>query len=186
MLLDDPLFMALSAALDDMLAPTIVGMDCLQYYLDPALTPEDFLPWLGSFVDADPFYAGDRREEVAAAVPSYALLGTVEGLRIVAARAAGVDVESVTVDEPGKVTWSSELQAVPLRTSEAEADSAEGEPAAAEPSTGGRRRRPAELVVAVRIAAGSHADTETIASVVTSELERVRPVHCVLQVEVTS
>jgi phage tail-like protein len=174
MLLDDPLFMALAAALDDAMAPTVIGMDCLHYYLDPELTPDDFLPWLGAFVGVEPSFADGFREEIATAVPSYAHLGTAEGLRAIAARTAGVDVESVTIDEPGKVTWSSQAHAVPLPGV-----------SAAEPRNDPTEHS-AQLVITVRVTVGSHADADAIASVVTAELERVRPVHCVLQVEVTS
>jgi phage tail-like protein len=36
--------------LHEVLAPVVATIDCLGAYLDPALTPEDFLRWLGGWV----------------------------------------------------------------------------------------------------------------------------------------
>ncbi|WP_434447158.1 phage tail protein [Lentzea sp. E54] len=39
-----------TAGLDEVLAPAVGVLDCLSAYLDPGTTPEDFLPWLGSWL----------------------------------------------------------------------------------------------------------------------------------------
>jgi phage tail-like protein len=103
LLLDDELFMLLCAALDDLLAPAVVALDCFPAYLDTALAPDDFLPWLAALVGA----ATPQREAVAGATASYGERGTAAGIRAVAARAAGVPLDAVAVNDPGGVTWSS-------------------------------------------------------------------------------
>jgi len=101
MLLDDELFMLLCAALDDMLAPAVVALDCFPAYLDTALAPDDFLPWLGGLVGSAP-----ERDQIAGATASYGERGTAAGMRAAAALVAGVALEAVTVEDPGGVTWS--------------------------------------------------------------------------------
>jgi hypothetical protein len=102
LLLDDELFMLLCAALDEMLVPDVVALDCFPAYLDTGLAPDDFLPWLGALVGAAP-----QRDAIAGATASYGQRGTVAGIRAAAAEAAGVAVEAVQVDDPGGVRWSS-------------------------------------------------------------------------------
>ena len=101
LLLDDDLFVALCAAMDDLLAPALAAVDCFAAYLDPALAPEDFLVWLGALIGAQP-----DRAAIAGAVPAFADRGTASGLRASVAAAAGVDLSQVTVVDPGRVTWS--------------------------------------------------------------------------------
>ena len=102
MFLDDELYLSLCAALDDLIAPDAVALDCLPAYLDPQLSPEDFLPWLGALVGAPADRAG-----IATAVTSYGLRGTPLGLRTIAAAAAGVPLDAVRLSDPGGVRWSS-------------------------------------------------------------------------------
>lgn len=102
LLLDDELFMLVCAALDDLLVPSVVALDCFAAYLDTGLAPDDFLPWLGALVGAAP-----QRDAIAGATASYGQRGTTAGIRAAAADAAGVEVEAVQVDDPGGVRWSS-------------------------------------------------------------------------------
>lgn len=102
LLQDDPLYRLLCAAFDDLLAPAVVALDCFDAYLDAALTPADFLPWLGGLVGAEP-----ERAAIGRAHADYAEYGSVDALRAAAARAAGVGLDAVTVTDPGGVTWSS-------------------------------------------------------------------------------
>jgi hypothetical protein len=46
------------AAFDDVLAPVLSVLDCLDAYWDPGLAPEDFVDWLATWVAADGTDAG--------------------------------------------------------------------------------------------------------------------------------
>lgn len=103
---EDRLLCRLASALDQVLAPAVSTVDCLDAYLDPALTPEDFLDWLAGWVGAvrDPTWPeARRRAAVAAAVPMYASRGTVSGLRAQLELLTGGPVE---VRDSGGVSWS--------------------------------------------------------------------------------
>ncbi len=113
---EDPLFLGLCAAFDELLGPVVTALDCFAAYLDPWLAPDDFLAWLGTLVgvgadigvdvgaEAD---ASDRqRALIAGAVRAYRVRGTAAGLRDVVATAAYVPAEQVSVAESGSVTWS--------------------------------------------------------------------------------
>jgi phage tail-like protein len=94
------------AALDDVLAPIFLSLDGLPAYLDPALTPEDFLEWLAGWVGVllDENWPIERRRTfVAQAADLYRLRGTVEGLAAHVRIFTGGDVE---IDESGGVSWS--------------------------------------------------------------------------------
>ena len=47
---EDDLARAVTTAFDDNLAPILSTIDNVAAYLDPALTPDDFLDWLSSWV----------------------------------------------------------------------------------------------------------------------------------------
>jgi phage tail-like protein len=69
---------------DEVLAPITSTLDCFSAYLDPALTPEDILRWLGSWLgadDLDDIPIPRRRTLVASVVSLYALRGTPQGIR---------------------------------------------------------------------------------------------------------
>jgi phage tail-like protein len=106
---EDPLFALLCEAFDDLLAPLVTAVDCFDAYLDPYLAPSDFLPWLADLVG----YQGTAREgtqaareQIATAVRDHTRRGTAAGVRDAAARAAGVPVEQVELDDPGGTRWS--------------------------------------------------------------------------------
>lgn len=119
---EDPLFLELCAAFDELLGPFVVALDCFGAYLDPWLTPADFLGWLGAVVGARPVgreqasspsrhlstheREQDRRAHIAGAVRAHRQRGTVEGLRAAAAAAAGVPDTQVTISECGLATWT--------------------------------------------------------------------------------
>jgi phage tail-like protein len=103
---EDPLFLELCAAFDELLSPVVTALDCFAAYLDPALAPDDFLAWLGSLVGAEPGPGRPLRALIADAVRSYHVRGTPDGLRDMVAAAAGVPAGDVRVTECGAVTWS--------------------------------------------------------------------------------
>jgi phage tail-like protein len=103
---EDDLTRRLTSALDEVLAPAISTVDNLSAYLDPSLTPDDFLEWLGGWVAAllDETWPIERRRAfVAQAADLHRRRGTVAGL---------VDHVRVFTDgqvdvvEQGGVSWS--------------------------------------------------------------------------------
>ncbi|MFF4369393.1 phage tail protein [Streptomyces sp. NPDC001594] len=81
---EDGFVQRFTAGLDDVVAPVISTLDCLEHYLDPALAPEDFLPWLAGWLDVDLGNAPDparRRRLLVAAGDLYRRRGTAAGLR---------------------------------------------------------------------------------------------------------
>ncbi|MEV6809609.1 phage tail protein [Streptomyces sp. NPDC051132] len=103
---DDDFAQRFTAGLDTVLAPVFTTLDNLSAYLDPRVTPVDFLAWLASWVGAadDPRWPAElRREAVVRAMELHRWRGTarglVEGLRLV----LGVGAE-VTGD--GGAAWS--------------------------------------------------------------------------------
>lgn len=103
---EDPLFLELCAAIDELLSPVVTALDCFAAYLDPRLAPEDFLGWLGSLVGAEPGASGSFRALIAGAVRSYHVRGTPDGLRAAVAAATGVPAAQIRVTECGAVIWS--------------------------------------------------------------------------------
>jgi phage tail-like protein len=98
----------LTAALDEMLAPALWCLDGVEAYLDPLLTPEDFLEWLAGWVglELDENVPLERRRAlVARAVALYRRRGTASALAEEIAVLTGVEPEIV---ESGAVAWSTE------------------------------------------------------------------------------
>lgn len=81
--LEDDFTQRLLGALDEVLAPILLTLDCLDAYFDPALAPADFLDWLASWL-AVPVDAGLpvrlRRELVHRAVELHRWRGTARGI----------------------------------------------------------------------------------------------------------
>jgi phage tail-like protein len=103
---EDEFAVRLASGLDDVIAPIVSVLDCLDAYVDPLLAPADFVDWLAGWVGAalDEHWDDDvRRHSVLAAVSLHRLRGTVHGLRAVVELATGGDVEIV---DPGAVTRS--------------------------------------------------------------------------------
>ena len=162
-LAEDPLFHELCDAFDELLAPMAASLDCFAAYLDPWLTPPDFLDWLAALLGAEdePSWPIERRRaHVANAVAAHRYRGTAEGLRRTAAAAADVAPEQVTVEDPGGVTYSTR----PLGSFDA------SQPQETPP-----------VVVRVQLpttAAGA------ISALVQDAVELVRPVHTQVRIEV--
>jgi phage tail-like protein len=112
---EDPLFLGLCAAFDELLGPVVTALDCFPAYLDPWLAPGDFLAWLAALVGvaADADGGEQQRALVAGAVCAYRARGTASGLRDVVAAATGVPAEGVRIAESGAVTWSDTPGAAP-------------------------------------------------------------------------
>ncbi len=92
--------------LDAVLAPIFSTIDNFDSYLDPRLTPDDFLAWLGGWVGIalDESWDEDRRRAIVArAVELYRLRGTAAGL------AGQVEIQTggtVEIVENGATGWS--------------------------------------------------------------------------------
>lgn len=102
----DEFTVRLTTGLDDVLAPLISVLDCLDAYVDPLLTAPDFVAWLADWVGAplDDHWDDElQRREVLAAASLHRMRGTAEGIRVQVALAVDGDVEVV---EPGGCSWS--------------------------------------------------------------------------------
>jgi phage tail-like protein len=103
---DDPFTMRWTEALDEVLAPLTLALDCITAYIDPMLAPEDFLEWLAGWFGTvlDENWPADRqRAVVAASVGLYQSRGTAAGLRAHLELVTGAAVE---ITDSGGVTWS--------------------------------------------------------------------------------
>jgi phage tail-like protein len=103
---DDSFVQRFTSGLDVVLAPIMSTLDNLAGYLDPLLTPEDFVAWLAFWVaaDLDPDWpAQARRMAVAGAVAEHRWRGTGRGLVERLLRCAGVHAR---VHDSGGVVWS--------------------------------------------------------------------------------
>ncbi|OKI03416.1 phage tail protein [Streptomyces sp. CB02923] len=103
---DDDLAQRFVAGLDDVLAPILNVLDCLDAYFDPALTPADFARWLGTWVGAETDGTEPEprlRAAVAAAVGLHRVRGTRRGLSEAVRLAFGTAPE---ITESGGAAWS--------------------------------------------------------------------------------
>jgi phage tail-like protein len=85
-----------TSALDGVLAPAFVVLDCFAAYLDPHLTPPDFIDWLATWVglEIDEGWPEEqRRELVASAVELHRWRGTCRGLATQVRLLTGGEVE---------------------------------------------------------------------------------------------
>ena len=153
---DDDFAQRFTAGLDTVLAPVFAALDNLPAYLDPRVTPTDFLAWLASWVGVtdDPALSAElRREAVVRAVQLHRWRGTGRGLVEALRLTLGVHAE-VTGD--GGAAWSN--------TSGAELPP--------EP--------PAETVVRVWPGREALVDADRVSEIVRA----MSPVHTVCRVEV--
>jgi phage tail-like protein len=115
---DDEFTQRFTQAFDEVLAGAMQVLDCLPAYLDPALAPDDFLEWVGSWVGAAPdatWPLERRRAFVASATELFRARGTAAGLAAHVAIFTGGEVE---IAEPGAAGWSHEAgAAIPAGTS---------------------------------------------------------------------
>ena len=103
---EDDFCVRMTEALDDVVAPAYSVLDCLTAYLDPDLTPPDFLDWLASWVGVEVdenWSVGRRRAFLHRVVDLYRIRGTAAGLREHVESYAGVAPE---VLENGGCLWS--------------------------------------------------------------------------------
>jgi phage tail-like protein len=104
--LDNGFLRGFTGGLDQVWAGPMSVLDCMHAYLDPSVTPDDFLMWLGSWVGArlDEDWTVDRRRRfVASAAEVFGSRGTIAGLR----RELELYTDGeVHVDDPGRV-WTS-------------------------------------------------------------------------------
>ena len=103
---EDDLARAVTGAFDDGFAPILSTIDNVAAYLDPALTPDDFLDWLSGWVGILPdetWPIERRRAVVALATQLYRKRGTAAGLAMhIKLLGAG----DVTVTDSGGASWS--------------------------------------------------------------------------------
>jgi phage tail-like protein len=95
-----------TAAIDEVLAPIVSTLDCLEAYLDPGLAPADFLEWMSTWLSEvlDENWPPERqRRFVAEAVEMFRTRGTAAGLRKELELGSGGRVE---IAESGGVSWS--------------------------------------------------------------------------------
>jgi len=81
---EDDLVRGLTQGLDVVLAPVFLTLDCLEAYVSPRQAPEDFLPWLASWVSvtvAESWPSERKRAVVASAVRRHRDGGTRRGLQ---------------------------------------------------------------------------------------------------------
>ena len=67
-LLTDEVVQQFCSALDDVLTPVVLTLDCLPAYLDPDTTPQDVVAWLAEWMGV----VLDSRQSIAAATPAAA------------------------------------------------------------------------------------------------------------------
>lgn len=106
MLAQDAFVQRMMPAFDEVLAPIISTLDCLDSYFDPEITPADFLRYLSSWVNShteDELSVPGLRHSVATAVAMSAWRGTTSSLHT---RFFPYDLEDVVLEEGGGVTVS--------------------------------------------------------------------------------
>lgn len=93
---EDPFAVRLTAGWDEVIAPIISTLDCLDAYLDPRLAPEDLLSWLaerlGTRLD-EKWPVERKRAATEGALTGHRDRGTVGGVRTRIALATGGVVE---------------------------------------------------------------------------------------------
>jgi phage tail-like protein len=103
---EDAFAQAMLRALDSVVAPVFASLDSFDAYLDPGLTPDDFLTWLGSWVGMtidETWSLERRRAAVRRAAELYRMRGTAAGL------AEQVEIYTggrVDIEENGGTAWS--------------------------------------------------------------------------------
>lgn len=103
---DDTFTSLFTAGLDEVLAPVIAVLDCLDAYVDPWLAPADFTRWVASWsgLDWEDSWPVERlRSTIPALADCYSDRGTTAGLRVLLELLTGGVVE---VLDTGGVAWS--------------------------------------------------------------------------------
>jgi phage tail-like protein len=106
LLQEDDFCQRFTQGLDDVLAPVYATLDCFDTYLDNALTPDDFVDWLASWVGVDideNWPVAKRRALIDQAVALYRVRGTATGLAAHVGLYTGVTPE---IADSGGCEWS--------------------------------------------------------------------------------
>lgn len=94
----DDFTMRWTQAMDSVVSTIITTLDCFDSYLDPLLSPPDFVEWVGSWVGVavDPEWPESRRRAlVQQAAHLFEGRGTAAGLRALLQLTTGVDVDII-------------------------------------------------------------------------------------------
>ncbi len=106
MLREDEFAGGLCSIFDDLLAPVLLALDTFASYLDPAITPDDMIPWLrqwvGLGVDMNVEQSRQRQELLIACLLN-AKRGTRASIATELENALGMPVE---VSDSGGARWS--------------------------------------------------------------------------------
>lgn len=100
---------AFLAALDEVIAPLLSTLDNVDAYLDPALAPADFLPWLGGWVGVEldeNWSQAQQRRLLGQAVELLQWRGTRHGMVELVRHFLAIDVDRIEVTDTGGVAWS--------------------------------------------------------------------------------
>lgn len=103
---EDDFALRFTAGLDEVIAPALAVLDNLSAYLDPVLTPVDFLPWLAGWVGIaldENWPLARRRQLVARAGDLYRSRGTARGL---AEQIELLTGSAPRIEETGGTVWS--------------------------------------------------------------------------------
>ncbi|EFF93370.1 MULTISPECIES: phage tail protein [Streptomyces] len=103
---DDDLAQRFVGGLDEVMAPILSVLDCLDTYFRPSVAPLDFVRWLGGWVGAETEGGEPEpllRAAVAAAAYLHRIRGTRRGLSETVRLAFGVAPE---ISESGAADWS--------------------------------------------------------------------------------
>ena len=106
MLAQDTFVQRMMPAFDEVLAPIISTLDCLDSYFDPEITPDDFLRYLSTWVNShneNELSIPGLRHSVATAVAMSAWRGTPSSLQ---GRFFPYDLDNIVLEEGGGVTVS--------------------------------------------------------------------------------
>lgn len=96
-------------SLDEVLAPLYLVLDNVDAYLDPALTPPDFLPWLAEWVGVEldeNWTEEQQRRLIGQAVEIYRWRGTIRGVRETIKAWLQLDDDAILIRDSGGVTVS--------------------------------------------------------------------------------
>jgi len=115
---EDDMAVRLMSAFDEVLAPAFTTLDNFTAYIDPAMTPDDFLDWLAGWVGLllDETWPIERRRAfIALAAELYRARGTMAGLADQVRLFTAGEVEIV---ESGGSAWSTTADAAPPGSAE--------------------------------------------------------------------
>lgn len=103
---EDQFVARMMAGFDDVIAPVISVLDCIDSYFDPRLAPEDFVAWLADWLGTsldDNWHDSQRRANVLNTAELHRMRGTTQALRRLVTLATGGHVE---ITDPGGASWS--------------------------------------------------------------------------------